>query len=638
MLNSRRKIILIACAALLGGIADARAEEWVNFYPISGDLSLGFDGRKTNGDSGVSTQTAKYEERLRLWLGGYSLDPQIFTFNVNLEPALTQEEADSETTTTSTDSTYLNYKARISLLHGVAASPVSLSADFSADTGETEGDLGSRSDVTSEERGADLHWKFRPFPSTFSYRELSRDETFIPGFGLPPRERDEFRKTLSYLGKSRGMELRLEDTEFDDRTALDHDYNSQWARLKNDFRWGKGSSASSRLEYFNREGFNTEERISVVESLRLQHTRNVSTGYGYSYESLHRTTDTETHTANFGLNHRFYTNLDTSLRLDGTTTQSDEFQQDRYSGNLDFSYRKQIRPGLRLSANLGGGYSANDQTGGQLDFTESPTVPATGIVVLAQRYIIWPTIVVTAPGCNPCLDGTDYFVEDAGGDFTQLRIPAGSPINIGDTITVDYAYQPPTAQSYGIPYRAGVRLEYGPFALYHRTDGEDQTFVSGPDPDAIGDRRTDTTGVEWNWIRGRNRASAGAERVYTETINRTTTEYVLDQSLDYAIASSAMLNVSLSESFFQDGNNVDAYRGDLSVRWFAAPGLIVTPRLSVFHRTIDTTTDSFVKAGVDVNWKWRRLAADLRYYHTQHDSEGVGRTEDRVYVYLTRKF
>lgn len=639
MLISRRKFFLIACAALLGGIADARAAEWLNLYPITGELSLGTEGRWTDYDSGTSTQSIEYQERLSLRLGGYSLDPRIFTFNINLEPALEQRKSDSETGTTSSDSTYLNYGARFSLLHGLPASPLSLGASFQANTSETESDLGNRTDSTMESRGADLHWKFKPFRSTLSYREMSLDQTFTSGFGEPSTEREQFQKTLTYSGKSRGMDLLLQGTEFDDVTALDQDYESQQARLNNSFRWGKNSSLSSRLEYFNREGFNEEEKISADESLRLQHTENLSTTYGYSYQSLHRTTDTEAHTGSFGLNHRLYTNLDTSLGLGGSTTRSDQFQQDSYNANLDFNYRKKIRPGLRFSANLGGGYDVTDQTGGQLDFTESPIVPATGIIVLAQRYILWPTIVVTAPGCSPCQEGPHYLVADSGGDFTQLEIPVGSPINIGDTITVDYAYQPPTVEYYGIPYRVGVRLAYGGFAFYHNTSGQDQTYVSGPDPTAVNDSRTDRTGIEWSRAWGRNRASASAERVYTETVARATTEYLINQSLSYAIAPNAVLNASLSENFLRDGTDADSYSGNLSIRWIPAPGLSVTPRLSAFHRTYEPGgTNSFVKAGVDVSWKFRRLSADLRYDHTQNDNNGVTRIEDRVFVKLTRKF
>lgn len=639
MLISRRKAVLVVYAVLLGGIPHAQAVEWLNFYPVTGELSVGVDGRWRHNDSGPSTREIEYEERLRLQLGGYSLDPRFFTFKVKLEPRLTQERVDSASETIRTDSTSLNYSARFSALHGLPASPVSLSGALSAHTGETEGNLGNRADFTSENREASLHWKFRPFQSTLSYTDQSLEQTFIPGFGQPPRERDEFQRTLTYRGKSRGMELLLKDNEFDDRTPQDNDYESQQARLGNNFHWGKGSNLVSRLEYYDRQGFNAEEKVSVHESLRLQHTQNLYTNYDYGYESLNRTTDTETHRGSFQANHRLYKNLDTSLKFNGYTAQSEEFQEDTYNTSLDFNYTKQVRPGVRISANLGGGYSVTDRTGGQLDFTESATIPATGIVVLTQRFIIWSTIIVTAPGCAPCLDGTDYLVEDTGGDSTQLRIPAGSPINIDDTITVDYAYQPPTVEYYGIPFRVGVRLDYGGFSFYHRTTGEDRTFISGPDPTAVTDRRTDTTGVEWKWTRGRSGVSAGAERIYTETTDWKNTEYALRQSLNYAIAPNAMLRAAFGETFLRNGTDADVYDGNVSVHWFPSPVLSVAPRLSAFHRSMEPDeTASFVKAGVDVTWKWRRLAIDMLYDHTEHGDNGAIRIEDRVFVKLTRKF
>lgn len=639
MVACRRKTFLIACAVLLGGITDARAGEWLNFYPVTGEFSVGLDGRWKSFDSGVSTWRMKYEERLNLRLGGYSVDPRVFSFNINLEPAFGQEDFDSGSGTASIDSANLNYGARFSLLHGVQASPVSLSANFSSNTGETEGSLGNRSDFSAESRGADLHLKFKPFPSTLSYNERSLDETFIPGFGQPPTERENFLRTLTYRGKSRGMELYLEGNEFDDLTVTDQDYESRRARLDNKFNWGRNSRLTSRFEYLNREGFQEEEKVTAVESLRLQHTSNLFTTYGYNYESRHRTSDTDTHSGKFGLNHRLYTNLTTNFSLSGSNSQSDQFEEESYIAGLDFNYNKEIRPGFRIQANLGGGYNVTDRTGGKLDFTESTTVPVTGIVVLTQRFVLWPTIVVTAPGCNPCLDGTDYIVEDAGGDFTQLSIPAGSAINIGDAITVDNVYEPPTVEYYGIPYRAGVRLEYGAYAFYHRVTGEDQTYVSGPDPTAVNDRRTDTTGVEWRWTNGQNTASAGVERVHIEMTDRATTEYLLRQSLTYGIVPNATLRANLSESFLRNGTRSDAYNGDLMVNWFVAPGFSVTPRLTAFRRIVDPgATQSFVKVGVDGLWKWRRLVVNMRYDHTLHDTDGVTRNEDRVFIKLTRKF
>jgi hypothetical protein len=643
MLVFRWKSALIACAVLLGGVADARATEWLNFYTYTGEVSFGVESHWIERESGTSTWANEFEERLLLSLGGYSVDPRLFTFFLDLEPTLTQKRVDLDTSAIRVDSmdgTVLNYAARFSLLHGAPASPVSLTAEFSADTDRTESSLGNNSNYTIVNSGGTLYWKFRPFPSTISYSEKTLEDVVFSRFGAPPKIRDEYQRTLNYRGKSRGMELLLDNTEFNDRTGTNNDYEFNQARLTNKFNWGKKSGLASRLEYLNREGFNAQESVWVNETLNLQHTMNLRTTYDYTHRSLNRTTDTELNSGTFQLNHQLYTNLDTRFKLYGAATRSDEFQEDRYQSSLDFNYTKQFRPDLRLTAHLGSGYNTYDRIGGQLDFTESPTVPLSGIVVLAQRYIIWSTIVVTAPGCNPCVDGTDYVVQDAGGDFTQLSIPAvGSSINFLDTLTVDYAYEPPTAELYGIPFRVGFRLDYGPFAFYLRTVGENRTYVSGPDPTAVTDQRTDTMGVEWNRVWNRYEASASAERIYTESGGLANTDYLLRQGLNYAIAPNAELRATLREEFIRGATDVNAYFGDFAIRWFPVPGVLVQPRLSTFHRTKDPGgIDNYLKAGVDLASKWRRLAIDFRYDHVVQDTSGSGYIEDSIYLKLTRKF
>lgn len=77
MLDSRWKAVLVVYVALLGGVPEARAEEWLNFYTFTGEMSLGFEGRWKETDSGQSTWQTEYEESLLLRLGGYSLNPRI---------------------------------------------------------------------------------------------------------------------------------------------------------------------------------------------------------------------------------------------------------------------------------------------------------------------------------------------------------------------------------------------------------------------------------------------------------------------------------------------------------------------------------------------------------------------------------
>lgn len=638
MIMSWRKASVILLA-FLGTGTDALAEGWVYFKPIGGELSFGYEGSWRDLDNGTSSFESEFEERLRLDIGGSVLDRRILVFDFDLEPVLTQNLTDTGMGTEHTGGTDLNYGGRIGFLHGVAASPLSLDADFRHATSDVDGALGSRSELTRDERGAALRWKLRALPQSLLYDESFLDELFVPAFGQPPTRREEFQRTVGYRAQNSKMNVLLENTEFDDETALDNDYESQEARLNNNFRWGKGSHLQSRMSYFNREGFSAYESSSISENLQLQHTDKLFTTYGFTVERTKRTTESETRRGDFGLNHELYTNLTTSLSFSRFVTDSDEFQEDRSDVALDFRYRKKFGEGPAVSANLGGGYRVSDRVGGRVDFSETPTVPASGIVVLAQRYIVVSTIIVTAPGCNPCLEVTDYLVEDAGNDFTQLRIPAGSRINIGDTITVDYVYEPPTVEFYSVPYRFGVRLDYGSIAFYHRTNGEDQTFVEGPDPNAVSDQRTDTTGVEWNWVEGRNRARASAERIFTLSASQNNTEYVLRQSVNYGIARNTSLSASLSESYLIGDTDVTAFNGDAAITWTPRRGLAVEPNTTAFYRTSDPgVTEGFLEVGVDVTWNWRRITVEMDYDHTLRHNDGSVQIDDSLMLNLKRKF
>lgn len=650
------KFVMMVAALVLAGVANARAQQdWLVFYPVSGEVIFGFDGEWTQSNNTQTFRDIEYEERLRLQFGGYSLDPRIFNFSLFLEPVLTQAETGSGSGSEHTNGTVLNYNGRFSALHGAPRSPVSLAGNFSGTDDELDGDFGTKRDVITATRGLDLYWKFSPFPSTLSYMERTLDETFTqPTFDPAVQpitiERDEFQKTLRYRGKSRKMEVFLEGIEFDGETVQnnpavppptvqDTDYESGDARLSNYWRWGKGSSYTSRLTYYTRDGFNAYDKTTVDETLRLQHLENLYTYYSYGYEMLDRTVTTETHTGNFELNHRLYNNLTTSFRLEGSTTRADEFRDDDYSGNLDFYYRKEFEPDLKVNANLGVGYRLSDRSGGPLDFSETRVVEITGIVILTQRFIIVSTIIVTAPGCNPCIEGTDYLVESAGGDFTQLRIPAGSRINIGDTITIDYTYEPPTAKFYGIPYRVGFRVDNGWAAFYHRTNGEAQHFISGPDPTAVGDQRTDTTGAELRYTEDSTRLFATAERRYSLSINFESTEYTLRQGAYHRFAPNLSMSANLSESFVYDTNNTEAYNADVTVNWYPVRGLWVSPFASAFYRTIEPDTEErFWRAGVNTRWNWRRLGFDLQYEHTDDVTDSNSRVDDRLTMNIRRRF
>ena len=279
MFEIRPAAFAMILTAFLAGVANAQAEDrWLVFYPTSGEVFLGFDGEWQQSGGSETFRRMEYEERLTLLLGGYSLDPRIFNFNLNLEPTFTQVNNDSAGGAEDTRSQNLNYGGRFSFLHGTPASPFSLNGHFLSSDDDLDGDLGTRRELLTTFSGIDLNWKLRAFPSTFSYLERSIDETFFAPFSAPV-ERAESWQTVRYRGKSTKMEVLLEGIDFDDRTLTDNDYQSQEARLNNYLRWGKGSSYTSLLGYFTREGFNPYNRANVDQNLRIQHLENLYTTY-----------------------------------------------------------------------------------------------------------------------------------------------------------------------------------------------------------------------------------------------------------------------------------------------------------------------------------------------------------------------
>jgi hypothetical protein len=638
MVVSWRKASIILLI-LLGTGSDAWAEGWLYFKPIRGELSIGFDGSWRRRDTGTSTYRTELEEKLRLDIAGDVVDRRILAFDVNLEPVFKQGWRDTGSSTDRLRTNYLNYSGRIRALNGLEASPVSLDADFGRLTIRTDSTLGSETDFVRDSAGASLNWHSTALPAQLSYNEHSLDEIFISAFGQPPTERRESQRRLNFRARNRKMELVLEGIEFDDRTLQDNDYESQDARLNNNFQWGKGSSLTSRLKYFNRVGFSPWLRSSISENLRLQHTESLFTTYGFNYERSERTTSSDTIKGDFALNHELYSNLTTSLNVLLLSTDSDDFQEDRTDTWLNFDYRKKFEGGPAVTANLGGGYREAARVGGQVDFSESPTVPPTGVVPLTQRFIVQSSIIVTAPGCNPCTEITDYLVEDAGNDFTQLRIPAGSRINIGDTITVDYVFVQPSLDFYSFPYQFGARLQYERFAFYHRTNMENQILVEG-DPDALTDRRTHRTGVEWNWTRNRDRALLTAEHLYSDVADKVDSEFVFAQNLNLSLRPNALLDLRFSQSFLDSATgDVQAFYGDADITWVLRRGLSITPYVSAFHRSSDPGRDeSYLEIGAIFDWRWRRLDFDAQYYHSSLDNDGVTEFEDRLQLTVKRKF
>jgi hypothetical protein len=639
----RRVKILVVLVSVLGILSDVWASEWFRLNPLDWEASFEFDGSRRSGDAGTSQDT-QFEEGIRIRQSGYSLDPKIATFSLEIEPVWQQGDfhypapgRDDEL-----DASFLNYSGSLSLLHGTPG-PVGLTADASRSAGTTDFSLGSRSEFDTENRRVELNWKTSIFPSILSYSERFLDQTHRSGLSGTLSERDDVLRTLRYRGRSLKMNLSLEHSDFDDR-IFNRDYEEEKARWSHIARWGKGSRLNSSLDYTDRKGFSAYEKLNIAESARLQHTKNLYSSYTLGHSTLSQRQETRRNSASLGLTHQLYQNLTTDFQLSGASMDFDLGEQDEYGTKLRFTYNKKIWRDGRLTAGIGGGRRIVDREaiGGLLDVTnESHTVDITRTLFLNERYIDTTSIIVKGGAGFPVFtEGTDYTVVSVDSNFTQIEILPAGLINVGDTVLVDYSYQSLPSLEYSTnTFNYRVSTDFGWISLFHRASRSDQNLISGTDEGFLTDRRDDTSGLQIRWTRPRTRTTFNVERRSFRSGDLDSKSFILRQSLIYTVSPTAVLNLSANETFTEsNGRQIDTLTADMSMRWRPGPNLVVTPRVGILNREERGVSDErYFTAGVDLRWAVRKLSVTASLKHNEWSGTINNTDENRLMLTLIRR-
>jgi hypothetical protein len=643
---------------VLATATDARAqEEWLHLDPLRGEVFFEFDGYWRDGTTSDSgRQDLEFTQGFTLQQTGYVIHPRIANLSLDVTPQFSQEDVQLEGQEDDfVTANALSYNGRLSLLQGPEW-PVGLVAAGGQSSSDSDGDLGSRNELDVDYLDVALNWQQRIFPTSLNYRQRRVDRTFRAlGQSGTRRTQDDFLQTLQLTGNSRKMNVLLQRDWYDDKTPADNDYTYDLARLSHEFNWGKGSELSSRFEYVDRDNFNDTTSLTVDESLRLKHRPNLSSTTSYRYRlTQQETTDIEQHIGTFGLSHLLYRNLNSSLNLRGSTTETDFSTLDQYGGNLQSGYSKKIPWEGTLRLTGGGGYGIDDidsQDGLLQVFDEPHFVEAITLsFLLDERFVDTSTIIVkdsAAPGAIQFVEGTDYTVSSASNDLTEIFVLSTGAIPVGSTVFVDYQFQSlPTIKYSTTSYNYGVELDFGWIALFRRFFRSDQDRISGANQEFLLDRKDSLTGTELRWIRPRTRATLRAEYRTNDSGDFNSESLIFNQSVFHSLSPQTDLNFNSSQGY-TDGDGTDSaiYAANLSLGWRPLSGLYVSPRLGAWWRQDDTATtdgtrdERFYTAGLDLRWNFRRIAVDLRYEHNRREGDEVVTTdEDRVFLRLRRSF
>ncbi|MCU7852065.1 MAG: hypothetical protein KZQ80_07615 [Candidatus Thiodiazotropha sp. (ex Monitilora ramsayi)] len=633
--------------------------ENIVLYPTELDAIVKFDG--TNRRNGSDSRETEWEAGLRIGQMGYVLDPEIAWFLIDIEPVYTWSEFDSTDTRQDNDGELLNYLFQTNLLRGTPG-PVGFDLSAQKSSNLNTGSLGSRYDTVIDTKNATVHWKNAAFPTSLTYEEKSLDEEFRSSLNSAVTERDERLESWILKGRSSKLSVHLEHGSLDDRVITrDQDYELDRANISHNLNWGRNSQLHSLINYYDRTGFNANERLTIDETARIQHLDNLYSRTSYHYQSITQTIENEEHGGDFELHHRLHKNLNTTAHVSINTRDSDNVEEDRWRFGLETQYNKNQLFGADVRGGLGASYQETDRISklGLVDIIdESHVVPLTGAVILDQRFIVTSTIIVTdSSGAIVYDEGTDYTIISLSGDLTQLQVIPGGRINTGDTILVSYSALQLPSQEFSTTFtHYNFSIDYDWVRFSHSDSKSDDKLISGATESFLQNTRNTLTDIEFHSKLANIDTLVGAERRFTLSGGFESTTYTLRQLFSWTSSGNGKSrgihwNLNATQSFTeQESLDTDLYRIDLTANWQPRKNLSIRPMLSAWKRRDEGSAitggqrdDEFITAGFWARWRYRKVDLDLNYHHdrrTVDRSIANGTTEtidDRLMFTLKRR-
>jgi len=659
MRQGTKRIALVKIMALLlvfcWTTTRASASDWLDgmlhFDPRDWELTTEFDGSKRGTDDAVTTDS-NFQEGLRVHQNGYVLDPAIATFAIDQSYTLEQgKNTPSDGEATSRNASFTNYNINVSLLHGTVL-PVTVSGFASRDSGTVNGGLGSRTEFINQSVDLGVYYKSPYFPTSIRYSELTRDQTFSSGLSSRTSETDNTLRTISILGKSTKLQVGLDYDQFTDQASDENrDFSEASANVNHIFRWGKGSQLSSRSVFQSRTGFNPSRRFNLDENVNLKHSSKLDSAFTYRYSTLSQTTDTISHFGSTELTHKLYNNLVTKINLSGSTETIDRSQKDVYLGKVDMNYNKGIlwKGKLTSAAGVGYGWTDNLSSGDLFAITdESHAVAVGGTVQLRQRFISASSIVVSnLAGTTFYTQGLDYNFISVKDDRTELQILGGGAIAVGQTILIDYQYQPAPTTSYAhIPFNFRVGLDFSRISFFEELSGTKFSVTSGED-DSLNDQFTSKSGVKLTYKQSDLEATTAAEFEHSVDGDLKTNTFSLSEAVAYTFRPEATLNADATQTYVISGGRLtEVYSFNLSGNWTPLRGLFIRPFLNARMNKSEPYSelssgkinDTFIGTGFSLRWRVRSIDVRLRYNHDNRFGTTATTQEDRLRLALSRKF
>lgn len=413
------------------------------------DFSYEYDGRQTGGGQGNSMhlQDHRLEESYHFDTAFAVYHPRVLVGRFGVDLGFNEDFSSGSDTSSGSDyGTLLEYD-----LNGTFFDRRDYPLNFFSrrEMSQVMRKYSRNYDLDTDTYGLNLHWRNPWLPVQLGYHHT---ESQTDGLELDRRQQVD---TVTFSGSH--MYKDISSTRFDLYHSDDEtDYGSQEEteknktdeyNLSNVLTWGKyvrRSSLSSSYRYRDESGTSPVSSSKWRESLGWQLGKALRWYVDYENNrdkplDLKRKEEV----GRTWLEHRLYDSLTTRLKYEQRTVDLDTSSEDYFNGGLNLAYKKLLPAESRIDMIYDYTYGETKRQGEadqRFVIDEQLTMEPAGINYLAFLNGDADSLVVrSADRLTLYQEGIDYTVSQLGSRI-GLELTAGSLINPGDQVSVDYFY------------------------------------------------------------------------------------------------------------------------------------------------------------------------------------------------------
>jgi len=602
-------------------------------------LGFRYDDSRTGNTSGTSSRQSNTEQWFVLPFAGSIIHPGIFRYNFELRPRFRQ--AGSTELPAGLNSRTLGFASNVTLM---GAKPIRMDLNLDRISGRTSGGFGTRGDFESRGLGAGLVWSNRYLPFSARLDSRSGDSRTEVGPDLVPIERSD-RTFRGQIGvRNRKLDASIAWTNVDDRLRMSS-LESRNVRVNHRFRWGKGSELRSTWRRTDRFGSVSQSRSTWSEQIRIQHASSSRTTLTYS-KSVSE--GTSARASNRTLGWTFSTRPIPGVTLGGrASANKSDFEggrQRNVSAGTEGSFRASLPLGMRFFGGAFLGYILRDIEGSTGGFVpvlrEEHEISPTRAIRLDQSFADPLSVEVRSKDETIRYEQPlDYEVVPLGG-VTEVQIPPGSRIFVGDVIAVTYRFAVQiNSQEEGLVSRFNIGVSRHGLRFRHSRT-ERATEFSGTGVPVSGDFSQNSTSVSANFGLpfGRLRANVLERRRRSADVSYDFREG--STSFLFPVWNGLQPSLDASGSRVKDRDDATSrFSIGITTRWSVNRELQLRGSVSAVRWDRDSGfRERSVVASGGVTWRVGLLEARARYDYSNRDNSTSRFTGGRLTMDIARRF